>query len=226
MAAGSSGAVKALITITDRGRGSSLSAFFNRRYPQINILTMGVGTASSEIMALLGLDSADKDVVLSLVRADALPAMMAELSGKRFMKAAGKGIAFSLRLTGISSLCQAALSQTDDNPEGGTIPMSTQDNYSLILVVAEPGHTDKIAETARQAGATGGTILYGRGVGRDTASRFLGISIQGEREIVAILSPADQRLAIMKAVNSGFGIRTEAKAIVLSLPVEDMVQVG
>lgn len=54
----------------------------------------------------------------------------------------------------------------------------------------------------------------------------MGISIQDEREIVAILAPAEQRLSIMNSINTQFGVRTEAKALVLSLPVEDMVQVS
>lgn len=219
------GAIKALITIVDRGRGRSVSAFFNKRFPQLNFLTMGVGTASSEVMSLLGLDSSEKDVVFSLVPGNLLPAMMAELGGKKFIRSAGSGIAFSLRLTGINSLTQAALCQ-GECPEAETeVPMQ-QDQYSLILVVAEPGYTDKIVHAARTGGATGGTILYGRGIGREEAGSFLGISIQDEREIVAILAPAEQRLSIMNSINTQFGVRTEAKALVLSLPVEDMVQVS
>lgn len=94
------GAIKGLVTIVDRGRGSSLTALMNKRYSQIHILTMGVGTAGSEIMALLGLDSVEKDVIFSLVPADVLPIILTELSGKKFLKSSGKGIAFSLRLTG------------------------------------------------------------------------------------------------------------------------------
>ena len=220
------GAITGLVTIVDRGRGSSLTALMNKRYSQIHILTMGVGTAGSEIMALLGLDSVEKDVIFSLVPADVLPIILTELSGKKFLKSSGKGIAFSLRLTGISSLVQAALLESGARPERKETPMETSDRYSLVLVVAEPGYTDKIVETARSAGATGGTVLYGRGVGSHESNHFLGISIQAQREIVAIVTPAKQRLEIMKAVNTQFGLRTDAKAMVLSLPVEDLIQVG
>ena len=104
--------------------------------------------------------------------------------------------------------------------------MEKTDNYSLVLAVADPGYTDVIMELAKGAGATGGTVLYARGMGHDNAGKFLGIRIQAEKEIVIILTPAENRLAIMKAINEGFGIRTKAQALVLSLPVEDMVQVS
>ena len=100
------------------------------------------------------------------------------------------------------------------------------EGLSLVLAIANPGYTDAIMERAKAAGATGGTVIYAWGVGHDGASRFLGITLQADKEIVAILTPADQRLPIMQAVNQGFGLRAEAKAIVFSLPVEDFVQVS
>ena len=99
------------------------------------------------------------------------------------------------------------------------------EGLSLVLAIANPGYTDTIMERAKAAGATGGTVIYARGVGHDGASRFLGITLQSDKEIIAILTPAEQRLPIMQAVNQGFGLRAEAKAVVFSLPVEDFVQV-
>ena len=229
MAPNQKDAVKLLVTIAPRGKGDTISAFLNKKHGQASFLTMGVGTAGSEIMAILGLDSADKDVIFSLVSAESLPAMMSELSGRKLIKSAGNGIAFSLRLTGISSLLQAALTIREDlstSTAEGETPMEKNDNYSLVLAVADPGYTDVIMELAKSAGATGGTVLYARGMGHDNAGKFLGIRIQAEKEIVIILTPAENRLAIMKAINEGFGIRTETQALVFSLPVEDMVQVS
>ena len=243
--------VKALITIVDRGKGESISAFLNRKYSQASFLAMGVGTAGSDIMALLGLDNVDKDVVLSLVSAADLPDMLGDIAGRRFIRTVGKGIAFTLPLSGIGALFEAALTQRmekdlekEDTPMEQEIPANTpqpeaspkeaqppkQDPYrseglSLVLAIANPGYTDTIMERAKAAGATGGTVIYARGVGHDGASRFLGITLQSDKEIIAILTPAEQRLPIMQAVNQGFGLRAEAKAVVFSLPVEDFVQV-
>lgn len=223
------GAVKLMITIVEHGRGDTISAFLNKKYPQTSFLAMGVGTAGSELMTLLGLDSADKDVVISVANAATLPAMMNELTGKRFIKSAGTGIAFTLRLNGIGGLYQAALTV---NGEGtalkGEENMDINDSFSLILAVTEPGFTDDIMELAKSAGATGGTVLYARGIGHEGPGKFLGINIQTEKEIVCILTPAESRLEIMKAINEGFGVRAknEAQALLLSLPVEDMIQVS
>ena len=106
--------VKALVIIVDRGKSGSIGALFNRKYPQVSFVANGVGTAGSELMDMLGLDSPEKDVIVSLVGAAELPAMLSELSGRRLLKSAGRGIAFSLRLSGVSSLVQAALTQNGE----------------------------------------------------------------------------------------------------------------
>lgn len=220
-------AVKILITIVNRGMAENVSAFLNRKYPQVSFLAMGEGTASSEIMDLLGLDSAEKDVVLSLVGEHEMQAMLSEISGKKFMKSAGAGIAFTIALNGIGSLMHAAL--THDAPEDKEDKVENNKNndaFSVVVAITDPGYSDQIMDLARGAGARGGTVIYSRGIGHDDAGKFLGINIQSEKELVLILTPAEGRVEIMKAINDGFGIRKDAKAIVLSLPVEDMVQVS
>lgn len=232
--------VKLLVSIVDRGRGTGLTTYYNKKYPHTSFLAMGVGTASTAIMDMLGLDSADKDVIFSFVNAEALPDMLNELSGRKFMKFSGRGIAFTMRLTGISSLLHTALMQSGDFPaplltdesheaplRKEQVPVMTSDEnaYSLILAVAEPGYTEQIMEAARDAGATGGTVLHARGFGHGAAEHFLALTIQPEKEIISILTPAENRVAIMRAINEKFGLRNEAKAMILSLPVEDLIQV-
>lgn len=103
--------------------------------------------------------------------------------------------------------------------------MTIDNDYSLILAVAEPGYTEQIMEVARDAGATGGTVMHARGVGHGAAEHFLSLTIQPEKEIISILTQSDKRMSIMRAINEKFGLRSEAKAMILSLPVEDLVQV-
>ncbi len=218
MAEHASSPVKMLVSIVDRGRGASLTAYYNKKYPHTSFLAMGVGTASTAIMDMLGLDSADKDVIFSFVNADYLSDMLNEISGRKFMKFSGRGIAFTIRLTGISSLLHAAGKEN-------TNKMTIDNDYSLILAVAEPGYTEQIMEVARDAGATGGTVMHARGVGHGAAEHFLSLTIQPEKEIISILTQSDKRMSIMRAINEKFGLRSEAKAMILSLPVEDLVQV-
>ena len=219
--------VKALVTIVDRGRGANLGAFLNKKYAQISFVLMGRGTASSDILDMLGIGSSDKDIVLTLADAQALPELMNELSGRRLIRFSSRGIAFTIPISAISALLQGAL--TGQRPADETkeeTMASTTYPYSLILVAAQRGYTEEIMRLARGAGATGGTILHARGIGHGEAEHFLGITLLDEKEIVAILAPAQDKTAIARAINEAFGVRTEAQALVLTLPVEEMTQVN
>ena len=59
--------VKWLITIVDRGRGEMAAELLNQVHKSVHMISLGKGTASSEIMDYLGLDEPEKDIVMSLI---------------------------------------------------------------------------------------------------------------------------------------------------------------
>ena len=222
--------VKALVTIVDRGRGRQLGALFNKKYSHTSFVMMGHGTAGSDILDMLGIDSSDKDVIISFVDESSLGELMNELSGRKFFRFSTKGIAFSIPISAIGTLMQAALVGVDavrqKSEETTEENMNAPSPYSLILVVSEIGQTEHIMQIARAAGATGGTVIHARGVGHGEAEKFLGITLLDEKEIVSILATRENKTSILKALNEKFGVRTDAKALILALPVEEMTQVN
>ena len=97
---------------------------------------------------------------------------------------------------------------------------------SLILVAVNQGHTDDVMDTAREAGAGGGTVIRARWAGAEDTSQFYGISVHTEKELVAIVATAEKRNAIMEMVNLKHGLKTEAGAIILSVGIERMVRLA
>ena len=91
----------------------------------------------------------------------------------------------------------------------------------LIIVISNQGYVDEIMETAKQYGATGGTVVHGRGTANEEAVKFFGITIQPEKEIILIVISNDKKSAIMKAITDKHGLNTETKAICFSLPVSE-----
>ncbi len=92
---------------------------------------------------------------------------------------------------------------------------------SLIVVVVNKGFSEPVMDAARENGATGGTILTGRGTGGEKAKQFFKISIQEEKEVVLILVKEEKRAEIMRAISKGVGLDTPGQGIVFSLPVEE-----
>ncbi|MCI5132134.1 MAG: P-II family nitrogen regulator, partial [Candidatus Electrothrix sp. EH2] len=46
--------------------------------------------------------------------------------------------------------------------------------FKTIIASVKPDHTDKVVDAAKEAGATGATILSGRGTGCHEAKTFFG----------------------------------------------------
>ena len=102
--------------------------------------------------------------------------------------------------------------------------MEAKTDYSLILVSVNQGHTDDVMDTARQAGARGGTVIRARWAGPEDTSHFYGISLQSEKEIIAIVAAGELRNAIMEMINKKHGLKTEAAAMVCSVGLEHYVK--
>jgi len=95
--------------------------------------------------------------------------------------------------------------------------------YELIIVISNQGYVDDIMETAKANGAKGGTVLHGRSATFKEAVKFFGITVHPEKELLLIVTKADVKAQIMKAIGDKHGIDTEARALCFSLPVTDLV---
>ncbi len=216
--------VKLIITIVDRGHGKSLARYYAKQEISCSFQCMGRGTASSELLDVLGVGSAERDILFSLAPEKKTARLLYKLDRELQGDGYGKGIVFSIPITGMSNLIAAALLQEADGSMGG-VKMETKAEHSLILITVNQGHTDAVMDTAREAGAGGGTVVRARWAGEEEGGQYMGISIQAEKEIVLIVAAQDKRNAIMEMVNKKHGLKTEAGAMVYSVPIDSMVRV-
>lgn len=94
--------------------------------------------------------------------------------------------------------------------------------YSLIISIVNRGFSDDVMDAAREAGAKGGTILYGHGAGLREAETFFGISIHPEKELVIILASGETKSVIMQAIVKRVGMDSEGAGITFALPVTNV----
>lgn len=98
--------------------------------------------------------------------------------------------------------------------------------FELILTITNRGYSDFVVEAARNAGASGGTIVNGRGTGVHEKESILGVSIQPEKEMVLTLVKKEEKSKIMKAIVEGANLNKEGKGISFSIPVEDVAGIN
>jgi nitrogen regulatory protein PII len=213
-----------MVMILDRGKGEQAAQICKERNLPFHFLCFGLGTAASDLLDYLGLGETKKDVVFSLIPwkdAERLPALLArELQ----MGTPGGGIAFVMPLSGVSGFVSMTLGNRETDTEGEKRQMNQPAKYELVVAVVNRGFTDRVMDAARSAGATGGTILEARGLSGNRA-KFLQISLQEEKTIVAILCERNRKQPIMEAVNRAAGIRTEAGGLLFALAVDSIAGV-
>lgn len=185
------------------------------------------GTASSEIMDMLGLGSIDKNVLVSMLPKPFGDVMLGKLHSELRLDAVNSGIAFTIPLTGANNLILRMLTQTAEdnalqtNRKGeDTMPEA---KYVLIAAIVNRGFSGDTMKAAREAGAGGGTVVHSRQLGNEEAAGFWGVSVQNEKEIVLILSGAENKVKIMRAISEHCGMSSEAKGVVVSLPIDSVI---
>lgn len=92
-----------------------------------------------------------------------------------------------------------------------------------IVAIVERGKADKIVNAAKEAGATGATILYGRGTGMTEAKRFLNMHIESSKEIIFVLSEISKKDKIMKAMVERGRLEEPGTGIIFSLRISDLI---
>ena len=93
---------------------------------------------------------------------------------------------------------------------------------SLVIAIVNQGFSEEVMAAARPAGATGGTVISGRRAGGEETLQLWGFGVQQEREAVLILCRTEEKVAIMEAVRAACGLESEAKGVLLSLPVDSV----
>lgn len=219
-------AIKLILSIVERGRGSDVLRLYRKRQVPIHIQCAGKGTATSEIMDILGLGSSEKDVLISFAAATAARKLFHDLDNELRGHTGGAGIVVSIPVSGLSSLVANLALYHAETLKGKKEENMERTENSLILVVCARGSTDDVMATAKAHGARGGTVIKGRLSGREELEQAYEVELKAEREIVAIVVPTDLRAPIMEAVNGEHGLRSEAQAVLCSLPIEQIVRLG
>lgn len=78
--------------------------------------------------------------------------------------------------------------------------------FELIVTIVNKNTSKTILQASKQAGAEGGTVVYGRGTGIRETQTLLGIPIEPEKEIVLTIVPQDITEQVQKAIIHAGGL--------------------
>lgn len=219
-----------LHTIVNRSDSKKYQKFFQDNKVPITLNSLGKGTATDEIMDLLGIGEPEKSIYFSFLSANRAKKLLKKMIAVMRLDIPGNGIAFTVPMASIGSAITLNLIMDGEEPSDPEKrrekPMDTEPKKEVIIAITNRGYVNQVMDAARGAGAGGGTVIHAKGTGTGEVEKFLGITIAAEKELVLIVTDADQRAAIMKAIMAEAGFKTKAKAVVFSMPVTATAGMG
>jgi nitrogen regulatory protein PII len=100
-------------------------------------------------------------------------------------------------------------------------------HFKLIIALVEESKTDLVMHAAREAGATGATIVSNaRGEGVDERKTFLGLTLETQRDMVFFMVEEHLSRHILETIEQVGDLRERGLGIAIQLDVEDAVGVA
>lgn len=220
-------ALHLLVVITNTVDAKKTDSLLRKAALPLQYRCNGEGTASSEALDLLGIGSSDKIITICVAPKVAVHKLVKVLSNELDLHKPGHGIVFSVPMSGVSNPVLQIMDVNRCNEIGKHIEregehMAENSAFSLVLAAVNQGYSEEVMETAKENGAMGGTVIHARRLGMEETFKFWGISLQSEKEIIAILVPKEKRIPLMKSLGENHGMKTEAHGMILSLPVDSV----
>lgn len=221
-----------VLSIIGRGKGKHYRATLDAQGISLHLQMVGLGTAPSEMMDIFGLGTNDKDILISLAPRVLVEPLAAGLAKSMDTTPRYGGLMMMIPLNAINRLSAEILTRsTPDVPDKNKKEVPAMNNneykYQMILISVNQGYTDQVMQTAKKAGATGGTILRARLAGEEKLQQFdeTETAPNEEKEIILILATETDATRIMNEVNHEHGLKTDAKGMIWAVPVERALKI-
>lgn len=211
-----------MCTITDRRSLGDFIELFKANNVEIGNISYGRGTATYDVLNYLGIEDHEKAIFTSIVTKPSYETIKEGLINELDIDVPGNGVCFTVPLSSIGGKRELSYLLDGQVVKKGKESVMKDTNYELIIAVTNYGYNAKVMEAAKKAGARGGTLLHGRGLGLKQSQKFLGVSLVSEKELLLIVTKTSDKNNIMKAIMDEAGIESDAGTICFSLPVSDV----
>lgn len=222
--------VKMLVSIISKADQEKLTETLNQYAVSMHFSGIGHGTARSHHRSYFGIDEVEKRVTFSLIPGHLESTLLTAIGKELRLYLIGKGIAFTMPLSGISNIIEDPILSTSDKESARQKnPVSKKEKatmHELVIAVVNEKYSDIAIEAARTAGATGATIFHTRSVDNAKIEQAMGTAIPEETDSIFLLTTKEYKLKIMEAIRDAAGLKTEGSAVIFSVPVDDIIGIG
>ena len=86
------------------------------------------------------------------------------------------------------------------------------ENHEVIFAIVNAGFAEDVMDVAREQGVRGGTILNARGVVKEDAAAFFGITVHADKEILMMVVEKTIRDRVLNGIYKEMGMAKKPKA--------------
>lgn len=95
--------------------------------------------------------------------------------------------------------------------------------FKVIIASVKPDITNTIVDAAKGAGATGATIMPGRGTGIREAKSFFGLSLEAQTDIILFLLESKRVDTVLKTIGEVGRFDKPGTGIAFVMPVDQVI---
>ncbi|MDR1241905.1 MAG: P-II family nitrogen regulator [Deltaproteobacteria bacterium] len=225
---------KLLLSLVGRRTGKDLVAVTKAAGARGGTLALGRAMANSRILQALSLADVMQDVVFTVMgdESEAIIDALEKFDAENPRKLGGISMVLNVygRLAHQNGKNSREASQNGNHP--GEVPAQggrdkgMDSGYTLLTVIVNNGYGDDVMAAARKAGAKGGTILTARGTGTEEDTKFFGITLVPEKEILMIVAEKELVEPIVAAIQTIPTLNEPGGGIVYTMGVERFIVLG
>lgn len=215
--------ITVLFTIIPYSKKLLLENIFKQNNLPLNLVFHGEGTATSDLMDMFGIEETKRLVSISFIREKRIPSIYGILENKLGLNKEASGIGFTLPVSSISGFLPNVINKYEGSKEQESEEQFMTNAYELIVTIVSNGYYDRVMDAAKSVGAKGGTVIHAKGLGSSEMVKFLGITIQPEKDLVLILTDKSKKSLMMEKIAEQAGICTEGKGISFSVPITSVL---
>ena len=215
--------IELLCLISNKKEDEIIKPLYDKYTMPFNLATHGEGTASSSLLEYFGLEDIKKYIYFSLISKEQKNNILEDIKNNLELDKPGNGICFTIALSSSTKYISDKLKNKEDTKMKKESKKNNKIHHLIVTIVKE-GFSEKVMNTAKKAGAGGGTLINGRSIYQKTSKmQFLGFSIEPEKDVILIVTDEDKKNDIMNAITKEAGLKTEGAGIIFSLPITDAI---
>lgn len=211
-----------LVLIYSEGNDKKINSILNKFGVKVKTVTNASGTASASVLDYFGLAETRKDVYLAIIPDYLEHNILSKLKNVFKFEEIGTGITFTIPISSSNKFLMDSFKKSD--VEEKVKDMKEDNNkYHLIITIVLEGYLEQAMAAAKKAGATGGTVIKGRGLANLVPAKVLGFNIETEREVILNVVEDESKQKVMEEITSAVGIKTGGKGVCIALPISDAI---